>query len=62
MKDCILSIVVPSYKTKNYLDISLPPFISNELLGKIIVFLIDDGSPDDTAKYLKDYEKMSNYF
>lgn len=53
----ILSIIVPSYKTKEYLNYTLITFVCDQLQGKIIVYLIDDGSPDDTPVFLREYEK-----
>lgn len=55
----ILSIIVPSYKTKNYLDYSLPTFIDIRLFGKLLVLLIDDGTPDDTFEKLQEWS--NNY-
>ena len=45
-----LTILIPSYNIGNYVDEILPTYAKEELLGRIKVFLIDDGSLDDTAK------------
>jgi len=47
---CLLTIIVPSYKTAPYIDMCLPTFINNELKKKIKVLLIDDGTPDKETK------------
>ncbi len=54
----ILSIIVPSYKTKQYLSYTLPTFVDDRLMGKISVLLIDDGSPDDTLEALREWESQ----
>lgn len=56
MDEPILSIIVPSYNTSCYIEKCLPHFVSDKLLGKIIVYLVDDGSTDDTSRKLKLYE------
>ncbi len=53
----VLSIIVPSYRTERYINQTLPTFIHRSLYDKIVVFLIDDGSPDNTAFFLKQYEE-----
>lgn len=52
----ILTIVVPSYNTKRFMDKSLPTYVDERLKDKIEVLLINDGSTDDTLVYAKKYE------
>ena len=55
----ILTIIIPSYKTSKYIDDCLPFFVIDEIRQDINIFLIDDGSPDDSyfkaLKYQKKY-------
>lgn len=52
----ILTIVIPSYNTENYIDECLPTFLSNEILNKIEILIVNDGSKDNTLKIAKKYE------
>lgn len=62
----ILSIVIPSYNISKYVDECLPTYVNEELLEKIEILLIDDGSTDDTASkivpYLKRYPNFFTFF
>jgi len=51
----ILSIIIPSYKTSKYMDECLKHFVVDSIEKDVDIFLIDDGSPDDS------YEKSLNY-
>ena len=64
MNDLILTVIVPSYKTKRFMDECLPPFFEESLVGKVEVLLIDDGSPDDSFAYSQEFSKKypSGYF
>ena len=48
MNTPILSIIVPSYNTSKFVNECLPTFVHQELFGKIVVYLIDDGATDNT--------------
>lgn len=52
-----LSIIVPSYNTSSYINVSLPTFIDEELFEEIEILIINDGSTDDTSKIAHQYEK-----
>lgn len=61
----ILTIIVPSYNTSKYVDECLPSFISNQLINKVKIILIDDGATDDTAtkigKYTQKYPDLFSF-
>ena len=45
----ILSIIIPSYNTSKFVDECLPTFIDDYLIGKVVIYLIDDGATDGVA-------------
>ena len=54
-----LSVIVPVYKTKEYLCDCVDSILSNHVDMEII--LVDDGSPDDCGKICDDYaERFEN--
>ena len=55
--DKILSIVIPAYNVEKYLKrcLSSIAFIKPDLLEKIEVLIIDDGSTDNTAEIALKY-------
>ncbi len=53
----ILTIIVPSYKTRPYLEYTLPRYAQLFNCGLICVVFIDDGSPDDTSQYIQTFVK-----
>lgn len=54
----ILSIIIPSYNTSEYIDTCLPTFLSDEkILNDIELLIVNDGSKDDTLKKAKEFEK-----
>jgi glycosyltransferase involved in cell wall biosynthesis len=53
----VLTVVVPSYNTEQYMDECIPTFLANEILEDIEVLIIDDGSKDGTAKKGLEFEK-----
>ena len=54
----IVTVVVPVYNMENYLSRCLDSLIvSEELLNKIEVLVINDGSKDNSINIMKDYEK-----
>ncbi len=59
----ILSIIVPSYNTSQYVDECLPTYIDDRLIGKIKVLCIDDGATDNTKEKIMPYvEKYPTLF
>lgn len=54
----VLTVVVPSYNTEQYMDECIPTFLADEILDDIEILLIDDGSKDGTAKKGLEYEKQ----
>lgn len=55
MKKKILTIVVPSYNTKKYLEVCLPNMLDKRFLEDIEILLINDGSTDGTEIVLEKY-------
>lgn len=66
MKTPILSIVVPSYNVSKYVDMVLPFYVDDDLLGRIKVIFVDDGATDDTAlkigQYVKKYPETLEFY
>lgn len=55
----VLSIVVPSYNTEQYIDFCLPFFLNEEkVLDQIEILIINDGSEDRTLEKAIKYEKF----
>lgn len=52
-----LSVVVPCYKTAKYLPKCLDSLL-NQTLKEIEIVAVNDGSPDDCLKILKEYKKI----
>ena len=52
-----LSIIVPCYKVEKYLPKCLDTLV-NQTLKEIEIICINDGSPDNCLKILKDYKKQ----
>ena len=61
----ILTIIIPSYNTSKFVDECLPTFIDDYLIGKVVIYLIDDGATDDTQgkiqKYVMDYPDLFKF-
>lgn len=58
-----LSIIVPSFNTSKYVNECLPSFFDERLIGKVKIYLIDDGSTDNTATTIEPYiKKYPDYF
>ena len=55
-KEVKLSIIVPCYKVEKYLPRCLDSLL-NQTLEEIEVICINDGSPDNCLKILKEYQK-----
>ena len=45
----ILTIAIPSYNTEQYIDKNVPTMLSSEILDRLEILIIDDGSSDNTA-------------
>lgn len=52
----ILTVVIPSYNVEKYLQQTLDSFLSDEVLEKIEVVVVDDGSKDRTAEIGCEYQ------
>ena len=55
MKNIKLSIIIPCYKVEQYLPRCLDSLV-NQTLKDIEIICINDGSPDNCLKILKDYK------
>lgn len=61
--DKVLSIVVPSYNCEKFLDKCLSSFINKDVLDKIEVIVVNDGSLDNTPMIARKYcDRYSNTF
>ena len=58
MKKIKLSIIVPCYKVEKYLTRCLDSLI-NQTLEDIEIICVNDGSPDNSLKILKEYQKQN---
>ena len=59
----ILTISVAAYNVEKYIKKTLDSLIDDEILNKIEVIVVDDGSTDNTLSIIKDYEsKFPNTF
>ena len=56
--DKLLSIVVPVYKVEKYIGKCLDSLIvSDDVMEKMEVIVVNDGTPDNSALIAKEYEK-----
>ena len=61
MDNYIVSIIVPLYNTRDYIDKCIQSILTQKLSGIEAVF-VDDGSPDDTADIVREYcEKYPDF-
>ena len=51
----ILSVIVPSYNCRNFLDVGIPTFLDEAVLDKLDIIIVNDGSTDDTAAGAETY-------
>ena len=51
----VLSFIVPSYNSENYLDKCIPSFLADEILDKLDIIIVNDGSTDGTAEAAEKY-------
>lgn len=53
----IISFIVPSYNCENFLDKCLSSFINEQVMDKIEVIVVNDGSTDNTVRVAREFEK-----
>lgn len=59
----LLTIVVPAYNAEGYLDRCLSSLLVPEIIGKVEVLIVNDGSTDSTLEIARGYElKHPNFF
>lgn len=51
----ILSLIVPSYNSENFLDKVIPSFLHPEILDSLDIIIVNDGSTDGTSRVAKKY-------
>ncbi len=51
----ILSVIIPSYNSEKYLDKCITSFLVEDLLEKIEIIVVNDGSTDETATLAQKY-------
>lgn len=56
MQQKVLTIVVPSYNTSQYINKCLPTFLDESILDDLEVLIVDDGSADSTYEIAKRFE------
>ena len=57
--DKLLSIVVPVYKVEQYINKCLDSLIINpDLMKKLEVIIVNDGTPDKSAEMSREYVKQ----
>ena len=57
--ECLLSIIIPVYNVRDYLDACLDSVFKQETFGEDIeVLLVDDGSTDGSGALCDQYEKQ----
>jgi GT2 family glycosyltransferase len=49
-----LTVAIPTYNRRDLMDVVLPPVFAQEFDGELDVVLVDDGSTDGTADYVRD--------
>ena len=55
MSDKILSVIIPSYNSKAYLNKCLDSLVVPDLMGKIDVIVVNDGSTDGSEVICDEY-------
>lgn len=53
----VLTIVVPSYNTSEFIDKNIPTLLDESILDELEVLIINDGSKDDTSAAARKYEE-----
>ena len=54
----ILSIVIPSYNTGQFLDKNIITMLDSRINNKLEILIVNDGSSDDTAERATKYQKL----
>ena len=54
----VVSFIIPSYNSENYLDTCIPSFFAESVLDKLDIIIVDDGSTDATAEVAEKYCRM----
>ena len=54
----VLSLIVPSYNSEQFLDKCLASFIDDTVIDKLDIIVVNDGSTDKTADLLIDAFEM----
>jgi len=54
----VLSIVIPAYNSEAFLDKCIPSFFSHEVLDKLDIIIVNDGSSDGTVEAAEKYCRM----
>lgn len=60
MSKPILSIIVPVYNVQNYLEECYNSIYNNEIINKLEIILVDDGSTDNSSKICDKLDKNEN--
>jgi len=53
----ILTVIIPSYNTEEYIDECLPTFLQESIVEDIEILIVNDGSKDGTLEVASKYEK-----
>ena len=59
MENVKISVIVPVYKTEQYICQCVDSII-NQTYKNLEIILVDDGSPDDCGKICDEYAKVDN--
>ena len=51
----ILSFIIPSYNSQQYLDKCIPSFLDEEVIDKLDIIIVNDGSTDQTVEVAQKY-------
>lgn len=57
----MFSIIIPIYNVSKYLPDCLDSIVNQIYKGNLEVFLVNDGSTDDSGEIAQQYEKISAY-
>ena len=58
MNNKILTVVIPAYNVEEYLDETLPTFLSEKILKDIQIIIVNDGSKDKTEEIAIKYRNL----
>lgn len=54
----VLSLIVPAYNSEKFLDKGIPSFFAEEILDKLDIIIVNDGSYDGTAAAAEKYCRL----